>query len=60
MTKAERAVLKAAMLWWEAHRPIGYSLTMHLQHPAVNTLTWIESGLARSCAELAKVAKKRG
>ena len=59
MTKAERAVVKAAMAWWEGHRPIGDSLMEHLQHPAVNTQNGREGNLARACAELAKRGKAR-
>ena len=51
-------VQSAALAWWRAHRPVGWTREEHLREPTVNTLTDREKRLARTVAALAKVEKK--
>ena len=54
---------KAALAWWKANRPVGWSTADHMCHPAVNTVGEEESRLARAVARMvrqrARVAKGR-
>lgn len=29
-------VEKAALAWWRSHRPVGWTLQEHLEHPKIN------------------------
>jgi hypothetical protein len=44
-----------AKLWWEAHRPLSYSLDNHLADPTVNLHTKEEKNLALTIANMVKL-----
>jgi hypothetical protein len=54
--EAERAVLKAAVAWWESRRPMGWALDQHLKNPAVNTHDQAERLLAITVAKAVAVS----
>jgi hypothetical protein len=39
VVEVPEGVIKAAIAWWEACRPVGWSEASHIEHPYVNTLT---------------------
>lgn len=61
MTPEESAVLRAAIRWWEARRPVSWSKGRHAVNPKVNCSSDAEAELAMAVAAAvaAKVAWKR-
>jgi hypothetical protein len=53
------SVLNAAVGWWERHRPVGWTETEHLNHPAINTVTDAEESLAMAVADLVRDQESR-
>ncbi len=43
--------IKAAKSWWAGNRPVGWNVSMHLEHPAINCPTRRERRLAGYVAE---------
>jgi len=52
MTRQEKAVIAAAVAWWESKRPVGWTTAAHLRSPLVNTCTDAEASLAVVVARL--------
>lgn len=55
--KAERAVARAAMVWWAAARPVDWDEAQHIANPDVNRSTESQSRLAYAVAKLAKARR---
>ncbi len=48
-TKA--ATLQAALAWWEALRPVSWTLRQHLDNPTINAGSKVEKALATAVAK---------
>ena len=63
MTKKEQrardAVVRAAMSWWRARKPLVFSLKDHLENPTINTFDLWERALAEACAAVEKERKPK-
>jgi len=54
MAERTHAVIDAAIQWWLARRPVGWSEAQHLERPAINTTTPREAQLASAVAEFVR------
>ena len=50
----QKRVLNGAKGWWEARRPVGFSLVDHIRNPTINMATTPDHKLARAIAALEK------
>lgn len=47
-------VLRAAIKWWEMHRPLSFNIAEHHANPTINTTTDAEKKLARAVSLLVR------
>ena len=69
MTTTETRIIRAARAWWRQRRPVGWSETLHLACPDINTCSECEHRLAgavgdyvesiRRAASIDRKSKKR-
>ncbi len=52
-------VERAALAWWRGHRPVGWSLSMHLKCPLVNVLGGRDDRLAKAVLKLLPKARRK-
>lgn len=55
MSDTTDEIVRAAVLWWEAHRPLSFTLEEHLEHCTVNTCYEPEKNLARAVANAVRI-----
>jgi len=58
MTAKEKAVIAAALKWWESKRPQTFRVVDHIEFPLIHTITDSEARLAFVVAELVQVRRK--
>ena len=54
MKKEQEAVIRAAVAWWQSHRPLVWGEPEHLKHPSINTCSDPEKTLALAAAKLVR------
>lgn len=57
MSDTTDEIVRAAVQWWEFHRPLSFTLDEHLEHYAVNTCSEPEKNLARAVANAVRISE---
>ena len=53
-------VVRAAMRFWQMHKPVAWTMQKFIHNPTVNATSYSAEKMHRACAALAALTKKRG
>lgn len=57
MSDTTDEIVRAAVHWWESHRPLSFTVHEHVEHYAVNTRDDSEKRLARAVANAVRISE---
>lgn len=56
MSDTTDEIVRAAVHWWESHRPLSFTVHDHVEHCTVNTCYDAEKNLARAVANAVRIS----